>query len=83
MCFCYFCNNTRNATEVYRQGNFDGPQNGLLLVLKVVEENYLPFIVEAGFMVAVHDQGVEVDFTKDGVFVQPLATTYIGTHLFD
>ena len=40
----------------------------------------MPFIVEAGFIVAVHDQGVAVDFTKDGVFVQPMTTTYIGNY---
>lgn len=77
-CFCYFCTVTSNESGIFRQKDFDGPSNGLLLVLKVREENYLPFIVEAGFIVAIHDQGVEVDFTKDGVFAQPLATTYIG-----
>lgn len=59
--------------------DFDGPHNGLLLVLRVDDNSYLPFIVEAGFVIAVHDQGIEVDFTKDGVFVQPLTTTYIGS----
>ncbi|XP_028967359.1 uncharacterized protein LOC100901449 [Galendromus occidentalis] len=77
-CFCFFCNYTKNESEKIRQDSFDGPQNGLLLVLRVAEESYLPFIVEAGFIVAIHDQGVEVDFTKDGVFVQPLTTTFIG-----
>lgn len=77
-CLCYFCKYARTPNDFIRMESFDGPQNGLLLVLKVEVATYLPFIVEAGFLVAIHDQGVEVDFTKDGVFIQPLTTTFIG-----
>ncbi|OQR66916.1 amiloride-sensitive sodium channel subunit alpha-like [Tropilaelaps mercedesae] len=77
-CQCYFCKHTKNHDDVTRMESFDGPQNGLMLVLKVEDMSYLPFIVEAGFLIAIHDQGVEVDFTKDGVFIQPLTTTFIG-----
>ncbi|CAN7984776.1 unnamed protein product, partial [Ixodes hexagonus] len=51
---------------------------GLRLLLNVEPEEYLPLSVEAGFVVNVHQAGVQVDFRKDGVFVPPRHTSFIS-----
>ncbi|CAN7998345.1 unnamed protein product [Ixodes pacificus] len=57
-------------------GLCDGP--GLRLLLNVEPEEYLPLSVEAGFVVNVHQAGVQVDFRRDGVFVPPRHTTFVS-----
>ncbi|EEC05127.1 hypothetical protein IscW_ISCW017829 [Ixodes scapularis] len=67
----------RDCNDPHAKGGLcDGP--GLRLLLNVEPEEYLPLSVEAGFVVNVHQAGVQVDFRRDGVFVPPRHTTFVS-----
>ncbi|KAG0412683.1 hypothetical protein HPB47_010167 [Ixodes persulcatus] len=74
-CFCVGCD--RSAPEHRLQVAITVDQ-GLRLLLNVEPEEYLPLSVEAGFVVNVHQAGVQVDFRRDGVFVPPRHTTFVS-----
>ncbi|XP_040061724.1 acid-sensing ion channel 4-B-like [Ixodes scapularis] len=74
-CFCVGCD--RSAPEHRLQVSITVDQ-GLRLLLNVEPEEYLPLSVEAGFVVNVHQAGVQVDFRRDGVFVPPRHTTFVS-----
>ncbi|XP_064456261.1 acid-sensing ion channel 4-A-like isoform X2 [Ornithodoros turicata] len=74
-CYCFGCNMTYPPHKLQI---INKASEGLQLLLNVEPEEYLSLSVEAGFVVAVHQAGVEVDFRKDGVFLPPYYTTFIS-----
>ncbi|XP_064482544.1 acid-sensing ion channel 2-like [Ornithodoros turicata] len=75
-CFCYGCVRAKNIA--YEMEHITTPAVGLRILLNVELEEYLPFSNEAGFLVAIHQPGVDVDFSQDVLEIPPRHTTYVA-----
>ncbi|XP_022691486.1 acid-sensing ion channel 1-like isoform X2 [Varroa jacobsoni] len=72
VCFCVYCKSQVEVTT------FETPTNGLMLNLKVNEDEYLPMIPNAGHLLMIHNKDEQISVSEDSIPVYPLATTYIG-----
>ncbi|XP_075543811.1 acid-sensing ion channel 4-B-like [Dermacentor variabilis] len=80
-CLCFNCNASREEDDFYAYDSTSSPDNGLVLVLDVQPDQYLPTSTEMGFFVMVHGHEYSPDPCSDGDFVEPGYATYIGIHL--
>ena len=56
----------------------DLPWDGLHLVLDVHDEEYLPFLVEEGFLLMVHRPIDDADVSKDAILVPTNRATFVA-----
>ncbi|KAK8783871.1 hypothetical protein V5799_009765 [Amblyomma americanum] len=73
-CFCLGCNLSAEREKIQTAYS---PDQGVRLLLDLELHEYLSHSVEAGFVVNVHQPGVQVDF-RDSIFLLPLRTTMIS-----
>ncbi|XP_049270283.1 degenerin-like protein unc-105 [Rhipicephalus sanguineus] len=73
-CFCLGCNLSAEREKIQTAYS---PDQGVRLLLNLEIHEYLPHTTEAGFVVSVHQPGVQVDF-RDSIFLLPCHTTMIS-----
>ncbi|KAL3238263.1 hypothetical protein MRX96_021944 [Rhipicephalus microplus] len=73
-CFCLGCNLSAEREKIQTAYS---PDQGVRLLLNLELNEYLPHTTEAGFVVSVHQPGVQVDF-RDSIFLLPCHTTMIS-----
>ncbi|KAL1442034.1 hypothetical protein MTO96_008042 [Rhipicephalus appendiculatus] len=73
-CFCLGCNLSAEREKIQTAYS---PDQGVRLLLNLEINEYLPHTTEAGFVVSVHQPGVQVDF-RDSIFLLPCHTTMIS-----
>ncbi|KAH6937667.1 hypothetical protein HPB50_003562 [Hyalomma asiaticum] len=73
-CFCLGCNLSAETEKIQTAYS---PDQGVRLLLNLEIKEYLSHTTEAGFVVNVHQPGVQVDF-RDSIFLLPCHTTMIS-----
>ncbi|XP_075536963.1 degenerin-like protein unc-105 [Dermacentor variabilis] len=73
-CFCLGCNLSAEREKIQTAYS---PNQGVRLLLDLEIHQYMSHSTEAGFVVNVHQPGVQVDF-RDSIFLLPRHTTMIS-----